>query len=98
MTGEIFSVESFFWSCLWQSTILLTAGLLSGLIGIGGHVYAKVPWYSLALLALVPVCARVPPISQWPRWLQALVLIMLASAPAGLAVWMVWRVAGGVPI
>lgn len=27
MTGEIFPAESFLWSCLWQSTILLMAGL-----------------------------------------------------------------------
>jgi beta-lactamase regulating signal transducer with metallopeptidase domain len=32
MTGEIFSTESFFWGCLWQSTILLTAGLLGGFL------------------------------------------------------------------
>lgn len=80
------------------SLAMLPAGVLSGLIGIGGHVYAKVPWYSLAVLALVPVCARVPLSSKWPRWLQALVSMMLASAPAGLAVWLVWRIAGGVPI
>jgi beta-lactamase regulating signal transducer with metallopeptidase domain len=28
MIGEIFSAESFFWSCLWQCTIFLAAGLL----------------------------------------------------------------------
>jgi beta-lactamase regulating signal transducer with metallopeptidase domain len=28
MTGGIFSAESFLWSCLWQSTIFLAAGLL----------------------------------------------------------------------
>ena len=80
------------------SVAMLPAGVLAGLIGIGGHVYAKVPWYSLALLALVPVCARVPLSAQWPRWLQTLLSLMLAVAPAGIAVWLVWRVEGGVPI
>jgi len=80
------------------SLAVLTAGALLGLIGVSGHVYAKVPWYSLMLLALVPVCARVPLSSQWPRWLQALVALLLAGAPAGIAVWLVWRVAGGVPL
>ena len=28
MTGEIFSTESFLWSCIWQSTIFLVVGLL----------------------------------------------------------------------
>jgi len=32
MTGEIFSTESFFWSCLWQSTIILVAGLLGSFL------------------------------------------------------------------
>jgi len=80
------------------SLALLPVGALAGLIGIGGHVYAKVPWHSLALLALVPVCARVPLPQQWPRWMQALLAVMLAGAPAGIAVWLVWRVEGGVPI
>ena len=80
------------------SLAMLTTGLLCGLIGIGGNVYAKAPWYSLALLALVPICVRVPPSSQWPRWIQLFVPIVLASSPAVIAVWLVWRVAGGVPL
>ncbi len=32
MTGEIFSTESFLWSCLWQSTIFLVAGLLGSFL------------------------------------------------------------------
>jgi hypothetical protein len=80
------------------SLAMLPAGLLCGLIGVGGHVYAKVPWYSLAVLALVPVCVRVPPPSQWPYWVRIFEPIFLASAPAAIAVWLVWRVAGGVPL
>ena len=80
------------------SLAMLPAGLLCGLIGIGGNVYAKAPWYSLALLALVPICVRVPPSSQWPRWIQLFVPIVLASSPAVIAVWLVWREAGGVPL
>jgi beta-lactamase regulating signal transducer with metallopeptidase domain len=32
MTGDIFSAESFFWSCLWQSTIFLVSGLLGSFV------------------------------------------------------------------
>ncbi|MBW7989640.1 MAG: redoxin domain-containing protein [Planctomycetes bacterium] len=32
MISEIFSAESFFWSCLWQSTIFIAAGLLGSFI------------------------------------------------------------------
>ncbi len=80
------------------SLAMLPAGVLLGLIGVSGHVYAKAPWYSLALLALVPVCARVPLSPQWSRWLQAAAALLLAAAPAGIAAWLVWRVAGGVPL
>jgi len=80
------------------STALLPAGVLLGLIGIGGHVYAKVPWYTLAILAFVPVCVRIPLSPQWPRWLQALITLILACATAGIAAWLVWRVAGGIPL
>jgi len=32
MTSEIFSAESFLWSCLWQSTIFLVTGLLASFL------------------------------------------------------------------
>ncbi len=32
MTGQIFSAESFLWSCLWQSTIFIVAGLLGSFL------------------------------------------------------------------
>lgn len=80
------------------SLAMLPAGLLCALIGVGGHVYAKAPWYSLAMLALVPVCVRISPPSRWSRWVQLFIPMILASAPATIAVWLVWRVAGGVPL
>jgi hypothetical protein len=80
------------------SLAMLPAGVVLGLVGIGGLVYAKAPWYSLALLAWVPVCAWVPVPTAWPRWLQAVVLLILTGAPSALAVWLVYRVAGGVPL
>ena len=32
MTGEIFSVESFVWTCLWQSMVLVAAGLAASFL------------------------------------------------------------------
>ena len=32
MISEVFSAETFFWSCLWQSTIFIAAGLLGSFI------------------------------------------------------------------
>lgn len=80
------------------SMALLPSGILLGLIGVSGHVYAKVPWYTLTALAFVLVCARMPVSPQWPRWLQSLTALVLAGVPAGIAVWLVWRVAGGIPL
>jgi len=80
------------------SLTMLPAGVLLSLIGLSGHVYAKVPWYSLALLAWVPICARIPVSTQWPKWLQSVSVLVLAGMPAGIAAWLVWRVAGGVPL
>lgn len=80
------------------SLAMLPAGLVLGLIGIGGLVYAKVPWYSLGLLACVPVGAWVPVPKAWPRWLQAVVVLILTGVPAAIAGWLVYRVAGGVPL
>lgn len=80
------------------SLAMLPAGVVLGLIGIGGHIYAKVPWYCLALLAWVPVGAWVPVPKTWPRWLQSAALLVLTGLPGAIAVWLVYRVAGGVPL
>jgi len=80
------------------SLAMLPAGVVLGLVGIGGLIYAKVPWYSLVLLAWVPVCGWVPVPSSWPRWLQSGAVLVLTGVPAAIAIWLVWRVAGGVPL
>ena len=96
--GAIWLLVTFMRKSEVGSLAMLPAGALLGLLGISGYVYAKAPWYSLALLALVPVCAQMPLPSQLPRWLQAFIALILAGVPAGIATWLVWRVAGGVPL
>jgi hypothetical protein len=80
------------------SLAMLPAGVVLGLIGIGGLVYARVPWYSLVLLAWVPACAWVPVPGSWPRWLQSVAVLVLTGVPAVIAAWLVYRVVGGVPL
>ncbi len=56
MTGEIFSAESFLWSCLWQSTIFLVAGL-SGSLLLRRHSARAHRVLFLAMIAAVIVPA-----------------------------------------
>lgn len=96
--GALWLLASFTRNTEVGSLAMFPAGMLLGLLGIGGHVYSNVPWYSLAMLALAPACAQIPLSSGWPRWMQALMTSFLSGAPAGIAVWLVYRVAGGVPL
>ena len=78
--------------------VAVPVALISALLGVAAHVYAKLPWTALAALALAPLLAAVP----WPRRLPdrlGFVLItLLASAASVLAVYLSWRSAGGVPL
>lgn len=78
--------------------MILPVTLLSGLIGMSGLVYAKLPWYSLPSLALIPLLARIPLPKRLPLWGQALALLA-ATAPAAMgAIYMAWRIAGAPPM
>ncbi|MDX1607101.1 MAG: hypothetical protein R3202_12980 [Candidatus Competibacterales bacterium] len=73
----------------------LPAALLGALLGLAGATYARLPWQALALLALVPVLARVPLPGGWPRWVRAIVLALI-TVPAGvIAVVLVTQQGGG---
>ncbi|MHC4535368.1 MAG: M56 family metallopeptidase [Planctomycetota bacterium] len=59
MISEIFSAESFFWSCLWQSTIFIAAGLLGSFI----LRYRSARAHQVLLLAII-AAVIVPVISK----------------------------------
>ena len=75
--------------------VVLPAVLLSVLLGVGALTYAKLPWYDLALLALLPLIARLPLPAAWPAWLDGLVIMAACSIPAAAALYMTWQEAGG---
>lgn len=56
------------------ATFTLPAMLAAGLVAAGTMVLAKLPWYVLLVLALVPVGARLPAMEKAPVWLQAVQL------------------------
>lgn len=68
----------------------LPAALLGALLGLAAANYARLPWQGLAVLALVPVLARLPVPEHWPRWVRGPLLALYTVPIAALAVWLVW--------
>jgi len=64
----------------------LLAALTSGLLGCAGLLFAKLPWFALLPLILVPLVARVPVPEKLPRWLRGGVIFACAAMPAVVAV------------
>lgn len=80
------------------SIMLVPLVAVNALLGLGAVVYAKLPWYSLLLLALIPLLMRVPLSAAMPRWLLTMVTVLIACVPAALAIFLTWREAGAPPI
>ena len=74
----------------------LPAVSLSALFGIAAVFYARLPWSSLAWLALVPVLSLLPAMGKI-RLHQAVYYILLSLLPASVAVYLAWKTAGDIP-
>ena len=72
------------------ATFTLPAMLIGGLIAAGAMALAKLPWYSLLVLALVPLAVRLPAPERAPLWLQAVLFSLYGFAVAGLACFLAW--------
>lgn len=79
------------------ATFMLPAMLTAGLVAAGAMVLAKLPWYALLVLALVPAGARLPVPEKAPVWLQAVLLSLYALIIAGGACALAWQSSGGTP-
>lgn len=73
------------------ATLMFPAALVAGLLGAGAMVLAKVPWYALPALALIPLAARLPGPEKLPVWLQAIVFSLYAIIPAVIAFFLAWQ-------
>jgi hypothetical protein len=73
------------------ATFTLPAMLITGLVGAAAMILALLPWYSLLVLALVPVGARLPVPPKAPAWLQAMLLSFYAFVIAGIACILAWH-------
>lgn len=80
------------------SIMLVPLVAVLALLGLGAVVYAKLPWYCLVSLALVPVMARIPLPANMPRLLHIVGSVLITLLPAALAVFLTWRETGAPPI
>lgn len=71
---------------------------VAALLGVGALIYSKLPWYTLVLLALVPLLARLPLPPRWPPLLQVVVCVVITGLPAAAAIYLTWRELGAPPI
>jgi hypothetical protein len=75
------------------ATYMLTAALIAGLIAAGAMILADLRWYSVLVLALVPVAAALPVPEKAPLWLQAILVTLYAFLVAGAACALNWQFA-----
>jgi hypothetical protein len=75
------------------ATFMLTAALTAGLIAAGAMVLAELRWYSVLVLALVPVAATLPVPEKAPLWLQAILVSLYTFVVAGAACALNWQFA-----
>lgn len=80
------------------SLVALPIGLGAGLVGVGAFVYAKLPWYSLAILAVVPLLAHLMWFRRLPHVAQAFLSLIVAAVPAGTAAWFTLQETGAPPM
>lgn len=79
------------------ATFTLTVALTAGLALSGAMMLAHLPWYSLAVFALVPPAAMLPLPERSPVFAQAIVASAYALAVAAGACAMVWQSSGAAP-
>ncbi len=79
------------------ATLVVPGLVLSGLLGLSGCVYAKVPWLSLPVLGIIPLLARVPLGDVRAAWLRAVMLLLVTLPAAAAAILVTRHVTGPLP-
>ena len=73
------------------TTLALPVAAVASLLAAGAVVLAKLAWYAVVPLALVPLAVRLPAPERAPVWLQAVVLALYAAAPAAASWALAWK-------
>ena len=76
----------------------LPLALITGLIGCFAVLSTQMPWYALAVLAAIPLLAKIPVSEKSALWVQSLLLSVVTLAVAAGAIYLTWRVAGAPPL
>jgi len=79
-------------------TFALTFGALGALVAAAALLQANLGWTELALLALVPLAARLPAPGKWPVWGQAVLIssyTLACGAAASAVAWFAGRSSAG---
>lgn len=69
----------------------LPAALLAALAGLSAVMFARLPWYALAPLALIPLLARLPLPTNRGRFVQGLVLALYTAPATAAAILLAWQ-------
>lgn len=75
-------------------TFTLPLSLITGITGSLIVLSGKLPWYTLAVLAAIPLAAKLPASDKSPVWVQATLLSAATLALAMGAVYLSWRIYG----
>jgi hypothetical protein len=73
------------------ATLTLPAAVGAALFAAGAVLLAKLAWYALVPLVLIPLMARLPAPERVPVWLQAIVLSAYALAAAAVSWVLAWK-------
>jgi hypothetical protein len=75
--------------------LALTAAVVAGLVIVGSAVLAQLSWLAVAAFALVPAAVRLPLPASGNAWLRAVLALLYACVPAGLACAVAWWASRG---
>ena len=79
-------------------TFTLPLALIAGLTGCMAVLSAQLAWYTLPILAGIPLVAGLLPLPKRSIWIQSLLLSLVTFAFAAGAIYLAWRVAGNTPL
>ena len=76
------------------ATFTLSVTVVAILIASAAMILAQLPWYSVVVLALVPVAANLPVPAGAALWLQAVLASLYGFVVAGIACALAWHAGG----
>jgi len=87
----VFILFAFFFSHFKvANNYVLPSVLLCGYIGVGGVVYASLPWYSLLPLIFIPLAAQIPKLENLAKYKQILLICAFTLPLTGTAAFLTW--------